>query len=70
VPVYIVGLAAGMRIFATFSWSWWLSVVATTAVAFLLIPAGIYLLVPAIIAACVLARHGAAGDGRGQMPPS
>ena len=57
VPVYLVGLAAGLRVFRTFSRSWWLSLVATAAVGFLLLPAGRYLLVPAGIAACVVARQ-------------
>lgn len=57
VPVYIFGLAAGLRVFPTFARSWWLSVLATTAVATLLIAAGVYLIVPAVIAACVTARY-------------
>jgi len=68
VPVYLLGLAAGLRIFPTASRSWWLSAVATAAVAFLLIPAGAYLLVPALIGLVVLARHRATGKDRGGDP--
>ncbi|MGI3781360.1 MAG: GerAB/ArcD/ProY family transporter [Janthinobacterium lividum] len=57
VPVYVLGLAAGVRIFPALSRSWWLSVIATAAVAFLLIPAGRYLLVPAVITAFVIVRR-------------
>ena len=57
VPVFILGLAAGIRVFPTGGRSWWLSALATAAVATLLIPAGIYLLIPAAIAACVTARY-------------
>lgn len=57
VPVYVVGLAAGLRLFPAFGRSWWRSVLATAAVTSLLIPAGPYLLIPAAIAACVTARY-------------
>ena len=57
VPLYILGLAAGLKLLPAFGQSWWLSLLATAAVATLLITAGIYLLAPAAIAACVTARH-------------
>lgn len=56
-PVYILGLAAGLRIFPTFGRSWWVSLLATAAVLILLVPAGAYLLVPAAISGLVIARH-------------
>lgn len=56
VPVFILGLAAGIKVLPVFGRTWWLAVLATAAVATLLVPAGIYLLVPAVIAACVTAR--------------
>jgi amino acid efflux transporter len=57
VPLFIVGLAAGLKVLPAFGRSWWLSLLATAAVATLLVLAGPYLLVPAAIAACVTARH-------------
>jgi amino acid efflux transporter len=57
VPLYIVGLAAGLRLLPAFARDWWLATVATAAVTALLFAAGIYLLVPALIALCVTARH-------------
>ncbi|MGI3786244.1 MAG: hypothetical protein ACRYG2_36330, partial [Janthinobacterium lividum] len=57
VPVYLLGVGAGVKVFPRYSRTWWLSVLATTAVAVLLVPAGIYLLIPAGIAACVVARR-------------
>lgn len=57
VPLYIVGLAAGLRLLPPRGRSWWLSAVATSAVTILLVSAGVYLLAPAAIAACVTARH-------------
>lgn len=57
VPVYVLGLAAGLRLLPTLSTSWWLSLLATAAVGLLLIAAGTYLLGPAVLAACVGARH-------------
>jgi amino acid efflux transporter len=56
VPVYILGLAAGIKIFPTYSRVWWLSVFSTAAVAVLLIPAGLYLLIPAVIAVAVIGQ--------------
>lgn len=57
VPLYIIGLAAGLKLLPTGGRSWWLSAVATAAVTTLLVAAGVYLLAPAAIAACVIARH-------------
>lgn len=57
VPVYVAGLAAGIKILPPLSRSWWSAVVATAAVALLLVPAGLYLLIPAVITMCVVARH-------------
>ncbi|SEQ41077.1 APC family permease [Microlunatus flavus] len=57
VPVYVAGLAAGIKVLPTWSRSWWSSVVATAAVALLLVPAGRYLLIPAVVALGVVARY-------------
>jgi amino acid efflux transporter len=57
VPVYVLGLAAGVRIFPALGRSWWLAVLATAAVALLLVPAGVYLLIPVVIAVCVIVGH-------------
>jgi amino acid efflux transporter len=57
VPVYVLGLASGVRIFPALGRSWWSAVIATAAVALLLVPAGFYLLIPAVIAVCVVVRH-------------
>lgn len=57
VPVYVVGLAAGIRLLPSLGRSWWLAVLATAVVAILLVAAGPYLLVPAVIAVGVTARH-------------
>lgn len=56
VPVYVLGLAAGLKVFPTRSRRWWSAAVATAAVMLLLIPAGIYLIIPVLIAALVVAR--------------
>jgi amino acid efflux transporter len=55
VPVYILGLAAGIKLFPALSRHWWLSLTSTVAVSILLIPAGLYLSVPAVIAVFVIA---------------
>jgi amino acid efflux transporter len=55
VPVYVIALAAGTRILPAHGRSWWLSAVASAAVATLLLAAGPYLLVPLAIAAYVVA---------------
>lgn len=78
VPVYILGLAAGVRLLPAASGKWWLAVVSTAAVSILLIPAGIYLLIPAGIAAIVLATEylrraevlGGEEDASAACPPS
>jgi amino acid efflux transporter len=54
VPVYLLGLAAGIRLLPRFSGRWWLAVVSTVVVALLLIPAGPYLIVPGLIACPVV----------------
>jgi amino acid efflux transporter len=54
VPVYVLGLAAGVKLLPRRTARWWLAVFSTVAVAVLLIPAGIYLLVPGGIALSVL----------------
>lgn len=56
VPVYILGLAAGIKVFPTYSRLWWLSVLSTAAVTVLLIPAGLYLLVPAVITVATIGQ--------------
>ncbi|MFF8883933.1 APC family permease [Streptomyces flaveolus] len=68
IPVYVLGLAAGLRLLTRFSPSWWLALVSTTAVATLLIPAGVHLLVPAAIAVGVLVRQGRHGRPTGSPP--
>ncbi|MGW0818530.1 APC family permease [Streptomyces viridiviolaceus] len=65
IPVYVLGLAAGLRLLKRYSPSWWLALLSTAAVATLLVPAGPYLLVPATIAIGVLARR-----GRHRRPPT
>lgn len=57
VPVYVLGLAAAVKLLPARSRSWWLAVIATAAVSTLLVPAGAYLLAPIAIAACVTLRH-------------
>ncbi len=57
VPVYLVGLSAGVKLLPARSRSWWLAVLASAAVSTLLVAAGAYLLAPAAIAACVVAAH-------------
>jgi amino acid efflux transporter len=57
VPVYILGLAAGVKIVPTFSRLWWLSASSTAAVAVLLVAAGLYPIVPVVIAVAVIGRH-------------
>jgi amino acid efflux transporter len=54
VPVYVLGLAAGIKMFPTGSRRWWSAVIATAAVTLLLIPAGIYLVIPTLIAVLLL----------------
>ncbi|GAA2215827.1 amino acid permease [Nonomuraea monospora] len=53
IPVYVSGLAAGVRLLPRWSASWWCALAATAATATLLVPAGLYLLAPAVIAAAV-----------------
>lgn len=50
VPVYVLGLAAAVRLLPRFTVRWWFAVLSTAAVAVLLVPAGKYLAVPAAIA--------------------
>ncbi len=57
IPVYLVALASGLVLLPRWTRGWWLALVATAAVAVLLISAGPYLLVPAVLAACVLAAR-------------
>jgi amino acid efflux transporter len=54
-PVYVVGLAAGVRLLPLRGGSWWSAVVATLAVSSLLPATGRYLLAPAVVAAGVAA---------------
>lgn len=56
IPVYVLGLAAGLVLLPRRSSPWWLALVATAAVAGLLVPAGPYLAVPAAIAGIVVLR--------------
>ncbi|HKU11982.1 MAG TPA: amino acid permease [Sinomonas sp.] len=51
VPVYLVALSSGLRLLPRRSCGWWLSFVATVAVALLLIPTGPFLLAPLAISA-------------------
>lgn len=62
IPVYVAALASGIVLIPRRSRGWWTALVATIAVALLLVPAGAYLAVPAVIATVVLA--GAAIRGR------
>jgi amino acid efflux transporter len=54
IPVYLVGLAAGLVVLRRGSRGWWTASLATVAVAVLLVPAGPYLLVPLLIGAGVV----------------
>ncbi|MFD1720367.1 APC family permease [Amnibacterium endophyticum] len=54
VPVYVAALAAGLVLLRRRSRGWWTALVATIAVALLLIPAGPFLVVPLVIAIGVL----------------
>ncbi len=54
IPVYLVALASGLVLLRRGSRGWWTALVATAAVALLLVPAGAYLLVPLVIAAAVV----------------
>jgi len=67
VPLYILGLAAGLKLLPAFGRSWWRSLLATAAVATLLVTAGIYLLAPAAIAACVITRYLTQQQGKGKQ---
>jgi len=58
VPVYVLGLAAAVKLLPRFGGWWWLAVVSTAAVAVLLVPAGLYLLVPAVIAVVLFLLRG------------
>ncbi|MFD7025233.1 amino acid permease [Promicromonospora sukumoe] len=55
VPVYVLGLAAGLRLLTRGTRAWWTALLATSAVATLLVPAGPYLAAPAAIGVAVLA---------------
>ncbi|MGW0226316.1 APC family permease [Streptomyces tendae] len=68
IPVYVLGLAAGLRLLPRYSPSWWLALVSTAAVATLLVPAGVHLLVPAAIAVGVLLHRGRHGRPTGSPP--
>ncbi|MFD7135328.1 APC family permease [Streptomyces sp. NPDC059894] len=57
IPVYVLGLAAGLRLLRRYSLPWWLALFSTGAVATLLVPAGLCLLVPAAIAVGVVLRR-------------
>ena len=57
IPVYLVALASGLVLLRPWTRGWWLALIATIAVATLLLSAGPYLLVPAVIAAFVLAER-------------
>ena len=54
IPVYVAALASGLVVLRRWSRGWWTALIATIAVALLLIPAGPYLLVPLAITAVLL----------------
>lgn len=54
VPVYVAALASGIVLIPRRARGWWTALVATIAVALLLVPAGAYLLAPLVIAVGVL----------------
>lgn len=57
VPVYVVGLAAGLRLLPARGRAWWLALVAAAAVSTLVLSAGWYLLAPALIAVVSEGTH-------------
>ncbi|WP_182976962.1 APC family permease [Arthrobacter cheniae] len=54
IPVYVVGLAAALKLLPRSSRQWWYALTATTIVSILLIPAGPYLALPALITVVML----------------
>lgn len=57
IPVYVLGLVAALKLLPRFSRQWWYALVATTVVAVLLIPAGPYLALPALITLIFFGRE-------------